>query len=217
MFATSGAKMLAFDFDANDANPQGGDIAYNYFYLHDDPEVDAAQREIINGTSDLKPLGYLTNVDANGGFMEGSTADDGSLDETKLALVDQVVLRKGEETLNIPFSEVNFDIKLKKMSRNGAVAIAYESDFEDEEAFPYDIDNDGKNDVYVRVFPLNNNAKHAALVQRNLRGNLTQNQQNILLQLSGANSPEEHITRLQGGQVAYKDFSILSLLMKELP
>ena len=61
------------------------------------------------------------------------------------------------------------------MSRNGA-AIAYESDFEDEEAFPYDIDNDGKNDVYVRVFPLNNNAKHAALVQRNL-DNLTQNQQ----------------------------------------
>ena len=44
--------------------------------------------------------------------MEGSTADDGSLDETKLALVDQVVLRKGEETLNIPFS-IN-DIKLKK-------------------------------------------------------------------------------------------------------
>ena len=206
MFATNAAKMLAFDFDANDANPQGGDIAYDYFYLHNDPEIDAAQREIINGTSDLKPLGYLTNTSANGGFIEGSTADDGSLNETKLALVDQVVLKKGEETLNIPFSEVNFDIKLKKMSRNGAVAIAYESDFEDKEAFPYDIDGDGKNDVYVRVFPLNNNAKHAALVQRNLRGNLTQNQQNILLQLSGADSPEEHITRVLDGQVAYKDF-----------
>ena len=202
LYRTEPAKALALDFDELSKNPEGGQIIYDRLYSHPDPKINQTQQDIINGTDTTKPIGFLTNIGPRGGNIPGSTARDGSLNVKELDLVKSL----RTETGKVSYADAPFDLKMKKMGEYSGVAVVYEATPDDSEGVMWDTDGDGRVDKRVRIFPLNNNAKHAALLGRSVVGDLTQGEKSMLSELTGQPSPEDYIRRVETGQVQPLDF-----------